>query len=155
MEESHMVYGRFIVEKDDLPSGYLISLDQSKALSWDGGKEVSKQSDEANGSGSANPFNVIMLQFVQSMNSYASTVPFILSMGPVLEKLHLNETLRSYFIQNGTRIGSDDIEAYGLPIGLLSTVTARAEKVSEIRKGMMQMPSMFLMGLVSAYDVFR
>jgi hypothetical protein len=102
-----------------------------------------------------NTFAAISRAFERSMEEFQETVPFLMAMMPIITQLSDDRTVRGFVRQHGDLINKDtEFETYRIGVDHIGEITRRLQKINCIHSGISSLPSMFLVGLISAYDVF-
>lgn len=155
-DEKKHFYAKFkIDEKRDVMDGFMISESSEIIEGWTTSKDYDKEeADEGKDLDERNEFQTVAINFDRSISAFQSTVPFIMKSLPFILQFSDDRALRGIAKKNGRLLNGGEYETYELDIGYLAEFAKNLEETGAIRSGINSVPSMFLVGLVSAYDVF-
>jgi hypothetical protein len=134
----------------------IISEKRSTVDEWKGVRteKRAKKTDETEAI--VSPFKLVMRDLEGSINTFKSTVPFIMNTLPIMRRLSDDRNIRQFIAKTGELLESGDVEfeLYRLNIDHISAISRRLEIANAVGSGVIRIPELFLMGLISAYDQF-
>jgi hypothetical protein len=133
---------------------FIISEDKDRVDQWTADRRPEDDAASPRELASTNVFPKIAKEFEKAINSFQNTVPFIMRMIPSILQLMDDRALRSFARNRGDLLEKGEFETYRLSIDHLGEFTRRMDNGGSIRSGVGSLPSMFFVGLVSAYDKF-
>jgi hypothetical protein len=102
-----------------------------------------------------NTFPNISKAFQRSMEEFQETVPFLMHMMPFILQITDDRKIRGFMKRCGDLLEKDDhFETYRIGIDRFDEINKCLQTSHCIHAGIRSLPSMFFVGLVSAYDVF-
>lgn len=142
---------------DDRPpksmNAYIVSEDLERVETWDAVKPT--EVDDFNGKSTNIPkFDDILETFEHSISSFQNTVPIVMQMLPFFSQIMDDQSIREFARTHGELLQSGKFKSYAMDIIHLGEITRRIERSASIRSGVRSLPTMFFVGLVSAYDKF-
>jgi hypothetical protein len=158
MEDDHKYfYAKFKMDsKLEIVDKLFISEDRSTIEGWKGTRARKDDSSVPSEDKKPSQFTLVMTDFEDSINTFKTTVPFIMSNLQIMRRFSDDRNIRQFVAKNGERVNSDDIgfELYKITIGHAAALSQKLERSNAISSGINKVPGLFLMGLVSSYDQF-
>jgi hypothetical protein len=151
----HYWYIKFRINPDiDIMDALFISEDKHRVDHWQA--EYSSKNNHVidHNPTARNTFKGISNAFEQSIEEFQTTVPFIMRTIPLLLDMQQNRSIREFVQRHGEPLGKGSFETYRLTIDYIDEINNRLKTAAAIAKGATTLPDMFLVGLISAYDVF-
>lgn len=148
----------------DIPSAFVIAKDQELLDKWDGTKDSDPHRKYSSNPPKPNhTFSDLSKAFIESIETFYRTVPFVMSRLPVLLSIEADRELRRLCKEKGTLLKQETslslkrdkrLELYRVSSELLIREKHRLERLESIRSGFDLIPNIFLMGLVASFDAF-
>ncbi|WP_375158515.1 hypothetical protein [Bradyrhizobium sp. RDT46] len=103
----------------------------------------------------ADSFQKITGTFLDAMNKLHRVIPRTMTMLPLAEQFELNDRFYKPLTKASTRVlKSEGFEIYECAFDQLRLLHRARQDLTALRDGRTSLPDMFLMGLISSYDVF-
>jgi hypothetical protein len=99
-------------------------------------------------------FQKVAKDFESSINKFEQTASFIMFHLPLTLSIVDDRTLRQFISKHGERLESGDFELYSVDLSHISLLIQRLKASNAVASGVNAIPGLFIIGLVSAYDVF-
>lgn len=140
----------------DIGGAFLITTDRRHAENWKNKSEVASQKNEISKSRESKfDFRELSADYYEAMEVYIRSVPFVMSGLPILMHIHIDKNIREYAQNNGNIMSSDsEFETYELDMEHAEKLRRRVGRVSAIKEGIDYLPNLFLIGIITAYDIF-
>ena len=149
------VYAKFKIDsKLKIMERMFISESRSTIDEWEGrGVEVPKHETD-NKAEEPDSFQKAGKDFENSINTFQRTVPFIMRYLPFMWRVSDDRNLRQFVAKHGEKLESGEFETYSFDLDHMATLLQKLEASRAIGVGINRVPELFIIGLVSAYDVF-
>jgi len=155
MTDRSNVYAKFSIDKEtNLTNGYIISEDKDVINSWNMNSLDELYRDSGSDNDKNHRFNVVTHNFFVSMSVFQNAVPFIMRSLPLMLQIHDDRSIRWFIKKNGELLESGEYETYKIDITHINRINRSIEYREVIQSGINSIPSMFLIGLIGAYDKF-
>lgn len=150
------LYGKFKMHKNpNIMKEFFISENEDKISRWKGiTQEDSHSYKEDENDIQADVFANIQIELERSLRVFENTIPYLTSRLPLLLNYLDDRQIRGYFVKHGDVISNDEYEVYKISISHINQISKLISNSASLHKGISQLPTMFFMGLVSAYDAF-
>jgi hypothetical protein len=99
-------------------------------------------------------FLIVAKYFENSINTFEETVAFIMYHLPITLRIVDDRNIRQFVANHGERLDSGKFELYSVDLEHVSSLVKKIKASSAVAFGINTMHSLFIIGLVSAYDVF-
>jgi len=150
------LYAKFKLDsKLKVMENLILSEDRSTVDKWTGKRQVGKkpkQTETENEPRSS--FEKVEKDFESDISVFQVTVPFIMRYLPFIWRLFDDRSIRQVFAKRGERLEKGEFQLYRVSIDQMASIAQRLEESKAIGSGINSIPSLFMMGLMSAYDVF-
>lgn len=134
----------------------IISEDENRIAAWSGTtvEDSDKKNTESTKSQTTKTFADVAKEYEEIINTFQRTVPFIMQTAPIMRKLMDDRKIRPFLKANGERLENGRYEVYKVEVSHYAELNRVFEESTSIASGLSNLPNLFLVGLVSAYDVF-
>jgi hypothetical protein len=151
-----LLYAKFRIGKTppETMDAFLVSEDRGRVDNWKADERLQSEASESTELVSLNTFEKLADSFEKSISVFQNTVPFLMQMMPILLQLMHDRSIRRFVRKHGACLEEGQFETYSLGIQYFGELNRRIEKSVTLTKGVISLPNMFLVGLVSAYDKF-
>jgi hypothetical protein len=123
---------------------FLLSEDENRVDVWKADEDDDTSSEIAT-SAQPNTFPAISKAFEQSMEEFQETVPFMMTMVPLILQLSDDRKIRCFVKRNGDLLNqTDDYETYRIGIDRFDEKNTRLRQSQCIHSGIRSLPGMFL-----------
>jgi hypothetical protein len=156
-DDQKYFYAKFKIDSDlEIVENLFISEDRATIEEWKGSRARKEDENISVIQKKPSQFAVVMTEFEESINTFKTTVPFIMGNLPIMRRLSDDHNIRQFVAKNGELIRSDEIgfELYRITIDHAAILSKKLERSSNISSGINKIPGLFLMGLISSYDQF-
>jgi hypothetical protein len=154
-DSGKLFYIKFkIGPKDDQISGYFLSEDRDRVQKWEAELHAEEEHGRDTDGEPIEGFRSIARDFPKSIEAFRRTVPFIMQLLPQLLRHVDDQTIRGYAKERGNLLEKNGFETYELSMDHMAELVRRIDSSGPIGQGIQNLPSMFLVGLISAYDGF-
>lgn len=148
-------YVKFRINKNsDTLRNFVLSFDPESIARWPNNKADPEKGTPANVTLSAPTFASIIEQFQNSMETYLISTPFLMSFLPQQIDTIADKSIREPIKKIGKMTVEGDFETYEVPVEHFNKLSKRITYLKALRKGAMDIPSMFFTGMISTYDAF-
>lgn len=148
-------YVKFKVnKKTDVLRNFIYSFDEDLIQKWLAEKPQNKIDDQTSSIPSKSTFSSITVQFQTVMETYLVSTPFLMSFLPQQIDRVADQHIRGFAKEVGELQSSGDFETYTIPVEHFNKLHQRSIKMKALRKGALDIPSMFFSGMISEYDAF-
>jgi hypothetical protein len=131
-----------------------MSEDIDEVNKWDGEQRHIDVLSKKHSTKRPNSFRRVALDFERTMNTFQTAVPFIMQNSAMMRQFTDDRYIRGFLRDHGEISEKGLHEIYELDVDFLPAFTRELERCHAIRAGISTMPRLFILGLVSAYDVF-
>jgi hypothetical protein len=157
-EHRKYFYAKFKMDKRlKTMEGIIISEDKNRVDQWKKGKErkiLSNDDKDSAYEDNKNTFASIFLDFEKQIDVFQETVPFIMRSSPLMLRFSDDKSIRSFTKEHGECLENGEYETYRISVDHAGELSRRMAISLSIQSGLNSLPNMFIVGLVSAYDVF-
>jgi hypothetical protein len=153
---SKNLYAKFRIDSSsNIMDAFIVSEDEDRVDIWDGSNKDNNESEfYPDPTVNNDKFTSLFRRFEHSVSEFQTTVPFIMRMMPTLLRFFDDREIRGFVQRSGDKLEAGAFEKYRTSIDHIGEVNRRIQYSTAIRRGVYSLPSMFLVGLISTYDVF-
>jgi hypothetical protein len=156
-DDQKYFYAKFKMDSElEIVENLFISEDRSTIDEWKGSRARKDDENISVSKDKPSQFAVVMTEFEESINTFKTTVPFIMGNLPIMRRLSDDRNIRQFVAKNGELVRPDEVgfELYRITIDHAAALSKKLERSNNISSGINSIPGLFLMGLISSYDQF-
>ena len=150
-----VIFMKFKINKElDAIDRFFLSEDRNTVDNWRYNSEEKEESAPASEEKREDSFRNVFTEFERTMESFQNSARFIMSVAPIMWSINEDKQLRGVVRQHGLALETGDYELYQIGIEHTSEITRRLQHSISVGQGIKILPGLFILGLISAYDVF-
>jgi hypothetical protein len=131
-----------------------LSEDRESVENWKYNKEKSEENTQPKKEKIENSFQNVFIEFQRTMESFQKSARFMMVSAPLMRRIGDTEHLRGFARKHGVELQTGEYELYQIGIEHISEISRRLQSSSSVAQGIKILPRLFMLGLISAYDVF-
>jgi len=131
-----------------------LSEDKESVENWRHDREKAEENTPPKKEKTENSFQNVFLEFQSTMESFQKSAPFIMLSAPLMRRIGDTERLRGFARKHGVALETGEYELYQIGIEHTSEISRRLQHSTSVAQGIKILPRLFILGLISAYDVF-
>jgi len=153
--EKKTFYMKFKIDAElEAMESLFLSEDRNTVDNWKHESKKDEESAPPEKEKRENSFQSVSAEFEKTMESFQQSAPFIMNTAPLMRRINDDRALRGLAREHGVELETGDYELYQIGIEHFSEISRRLHHSNSVARGIEILPRLFMLGLISAYDVF-
>lgn len=143
-------------EKLKVMENMIVSEARSTVDAWTGAPSERGTKSPPKTKPNPSPFKQVIRDFEGSIETFKTTVPFIMRSLPIMRQISDDRNIRQFVSKTGKKLEttSSEFELYQLRTEHMGAISRKIDGARAISAGVNRIPELFLMGLIGTYDQF-